>query len=117
MARAAFIIYAGTETGADRGRLLNGLEAAREFSESLNHTGEVIFDGAGTRWVPRLEDPDHEFHDLYRSIEDIAHCEYCADAFGVTPEVEEAGVTVYGGHDGHPSFASLLSDEYEVITF
>lgn len=34
MAKAVIVILTGTDTHADRGRLVNGLEAAREFAET-----------------------------------------------------------------------------------
>jgi len=70
--RAAIVIYAGTETGGDRARLLNGLETANEFAESVGDSVKLLFEGAGTKWVPELERPAHEFHPQYRAVEDVA---------------------------------------------
>jgi hypothetical protein len=44
-------------------------------SSSCNEGDEVelIFDGAGTQWVPELEDEDNDNHELYRAVrEDTA---------------------------------------------
>lgn len=83
MQRVAVLIYAGVETEADSGRRFNGLEAAAALSESVNDEGRVVFDGAGTKWVPKLEDPSHEFHSLYKNVENVAACPHCARNYGV----------------------------------
>lgn len=49
MTNAAIVILAGTESHADVGRLINGLEAAKEFAETEGDDVELIFDGAGTQ--------------------------------------------------------------------
>ena len=117
MTNAAVIILAGTETHSDVGRLVNGLEAAREFAEAEGDELELIFDGAGTQWVPKLEDPDSDYHELYRTVQGSAGvCEFCADAFGVDDAVADSGAVRLDDHDGHPSVRSLVTDGYEVIT-
>ncbi|GGM60078.1 hypothetical protein J2752_001742 [Halarchaeum rubridurum] len=118
MVNAAIVILAGTESHSDLGRLVNGLEAAREFAENDADDLELIFDGAGTEWIPELEDEDHDYHALYNSVkEHVSVCEYCAGAFGVEDDVDDAGLVTWGEHDGHPSIRSLVADDYEVITF
>lgn len=118
MTKAAIIVLAGTETHANRGRLVNALEAAKEFAETPGDDLELIFDGAGTQWIPKLEDEDSDLHDLYRAVrDDTSACDYCAGAFGVGEAVDDAGVVRLDDHDGHPSVRSLVDDGYEVITF
>ena len=118
MARAAVVILAGTESHADVGRLVNGLETATEFAETEGDEVELIFDGAGTQWIPELEDPESDHHDLYQGVkEDAAACEFCAGAFGVGDAVADAGIVTLNDHDGHPSVRSLVDDGYEIITF
>lgn len=118
MTDAAVIILAGTESHADSGRLVNGLETAKEFAEADGDAVELIFDGAGTQWVPELEDPGSDYHDLYQTVrDDAAVCDYCAGAFGVEDEVADSGVVTLDDHDGHPSVRSLVDEGHEVITF
>ncbi|WP_336328751.1 hypothetical protein [Halovenus sp. HT40] len=118
MAKAAVVILAGTEGHANLGRLVNGLETAREFAETDGDEVELIFDGAGTQWIPELEDEDSDYHDLYAAVQDQASaCDYCAGAFGVEDAVADAGVVTLDDHDGHPSIRSLVDDDYEIITF
>ena len=118
MVKTAIVVLAGTESPSDTGRVVNALEAAREFAENEADELELIFDGAGTQWIEELEDPNHKYHDLYRSVQDEAVvCDYCASAYGVDDAVEDAGVVQVDEHDGHPSIRSLVADDYEIITF
>ena len=118
MVDAAIIILAGTESHADAGRLVNGLEAAREFAETAGDDLALIFDGAGTQWIDELEDEEHEYHDLYREVrDDVAVCDYCAGAFEVEDAVDDAGVVRLDENEGHPSVRSLVDDDYEIVTF
>lgn len=118
MTKTAVLILAGTESHADTGRLVNGLETAKEFAETDGDEVEVIFDGAGTQWVPELEAEDSDYHGLYQAVrDDAAACDFCAGAFGVEDEIDDAGVVTLDTHDGHPSIRSLVDDGYEVITF
>lgn len=118
MAKAAVVILAGTDGHANLGRLVNGLETAKEFAETDGDDIELIFDGAGTQWIPALKDPDSDQHELYQSVrENASACDYCSDAFGVDDAVNDAGLVRLDDHDGHPSIRSLLVEGYEVITF
>lgn len=118
MANAAVVILAGTEGHENLGRVVNGLQTAREFAETEGDELELIFDGAGTQWIPALEDPDSDPHDLYQAVkEDASACDYCAGAFDVDEAVTDSGVVRLDDHDGHPSIRSLVDDGYEVITF
>jgi len=118
MTKAAVIILAGTESHADTGRLVNGLETAKEFAEADGDEVELIFDGAGTQWIPKLEDEDSDYYPLYQAVrEDTSVCDFCSGAFGVGDAVDDAGVVRLDDHDGHPSIRSLVDDGYEVITF
>ncbi|WP_336037239.1 hypothetical protein [Halobacterium yunchengense] len=118
MTRAAIVILAGTDGHSNLGRLVNGLEAAKEFAEHPDDDDELLFDGAGTQWIPELEDPDHDYHDLYAAVkDDAAACDYCSGAFGVADAIADAGVVTVDDHDGHPSVRDLVADGYEVVTF
>ncbi len=118
MTNAAVIILAGTDGHENLGRLVNALETAREFAETEGDEFELIFDGAGVQWIPELEDPDHDYHEVYRTLRGNAGvCEYCSGAFGVEDAVADADVMALDDHDGHPSIRSLVDDGYEIITF
>ncbi|MGM0717105.1 MAG: DsrE family protein [Halobacteriota archaeon] len=118
MTKAAIIILAGTDGHDNLGRLVNGLETAKEFAETDGDEVQLIFDGAGTQWIPELEDESSDYHELYHAVrEDASACEFCSGAFGVEDAVADAGVVMLDDHDGHSSIRSLVGDEYDVITF
>lgn len=118
MTKAAIVILAGTEGPANVGRIVNGLETAKEFAETADDKVELIFDGAGTQWIPKLEDPENDYHDLYETVRsDVSVCDFCSGAFGVEDAVADAGLVTLDDHDGHPSLRSLVADDYEIITF
>jgi len=118
MEKVAIVILAGPGSKSALGRLVNALEAAREFVEADDEV-EVIFDGAGTQWVPVLDDPDHDYHHLYAAVRDsVSVCEYCADTFEVADAIAEAErVALLSEFEGHPSIRSLVADDYEIITY
>jgi hypothetical protein len=117
MHKAAIVVYADTESHADLGRLTNALTTAREFEEHGDEV-RVVFDGAGTQWIPELEDDSHTAHPLYASLKDhVSACEFCSGAFGVEDEVAASGVEADGEFEGHPSVRGLVDDGYDVITF
>ena len=118
MAHAAIIVLAGTESHADHGRLANALEAAAELAETDGDDVKLLFDGAGVQWVPELNDPDSDYHELFAAVrEHAAVCDFCASAFDVADAVDESGLTTLAEYDGHPSIRDLVADDYEIITF
>jgi hypothetical protein len=117
MTKAAIMVLAGTDSHADLGRVTNALQVAAEFDEAGDDV-VVIFDGAGTQWIPELEDDDHSLHAVYRSLlEDVRVCDFCADAFHVGEEVDNSDASRAAEFRGHPSVRSLVYDGYELITF
>ncbi len=118
MLKIAIVVFADTETHESLGRVVNALEAVKEFKEAHDDV-QLIFDGAGPKWIPELENPDHKAHGLYAAVKDriSGACEFCAGAFGVKNAVVSCGVTLAGDYDGHPSFKKLVSQGYKIITF
>jgi hypothetical protein len=118
MAKVAIIVFADTETHEALGRVINALEAAKEFKDAHDDV-QLIFDGAGPKWIPELAKPDHKIHGLYEAVKDriAGACEFCAGAFGVKDKVAACGVKLAGDYDGHPSFKKLIAQGYQVITF
>ena len=88
MSKVAIVILADTETHESLGRVVNALEAVKEFKDGHDDV-QLIFDGAGPKWIPELEKPDHKLHGLYIAVKDriSGACEFCAGAFGVKDQV------------------------------
>ena len=118
MAKTALVVLAGTELHSDLGRVFNAIETAREYKEDGEEV-QIIFDGAGTEWIPQLEDPEHDAHEPYLSIKDVigGACEFCANSFGVLDEIRETDIELLSEFEGHPSIKSLVDEGYQVITF
>lgn len=118
MARAASVVFADTDTREGLGRVVNALTTAKEFKEA-GDKAVVIFDGAGTKWIPELSREDHKYHGLFEDVRDVVGgaCSYCAGAYGVKDQVEEIGVRLLEDYEGHPSLRSLVNDGYAVVTF
>ncbi|MCI0509999.1 DsrE family protein [Chromohalobacter sp.] len=116
--KAAIVVLADTETHEALGRAVNALEAVKEFKEAGDDV-QLIFDGAGAKWVVELSKPDHKAHGLYAAVRDKVSgvCDYCAGAFGVKDQVVACGAPLVDDFEGHPSFRKLLSQGYQVITF
>jgi hypothetical protein len=118
MIKVAIVVLADTETHADMGRIANALESAKEF-KAANDEVQLIFDGAGTKWIPELAKPDHGLNRNYNSVKEkiAGACRFCAVAFGVKEGVQAAGIPLLGEFEGHPSLRKLVSQGYQVITF
>lgn len=118
MARISVVLLAGTESHADLGRLVNALSLVKEAKEAGDEV-ELVFDGAGTEWIPILEDEEHKMHDAYHHIKDeiAGACELCAAAFGVKDEVREADVRFLSEFEGHPSLRKRIEEGYQIVTF
>jgi len=59
--KVALMVMSDTETHADRARVANALTTAYEFKEAGEEV-DLIFTGAGTKWVAELSDQDHRLH-------------------------------------------------------
>ena len=118
MNKVAIVLLADTGSFEGLGRAANALEAVKEFRDGGDHV-RLIFDGAGTKWIGELENPEHRIHGLYRAVKGqiAGACGFCAGAFGVGAELERGQVPLLAEYDGHPSYRKLVSDGFQVITF
>ncbi|MDR6226842.1 DsrE family protein [Desmospora profundinema] len=116
MKKFVILVLADVTEGA---KALHGLLYAQELHEA-GHRVQVIFDGAGTAWIQRFEDPENKYNPLYRAVKNLGviagACEYCAGAFGVSDSVQQSGVQKLGEVQGHPSLAKLVAEDYQIIT-
>ena len=69
MAKAAIVVLADTETSGELGRVVNALTTVKEFRGSGDDV-TLVFDGAGTKWIPELSKADHKYHQLFDSVRD-----------------------------------------------
>lgn len=118
MAKAALVVLADTDSREGLGRIANALVTAQEFDQAGDDV-TVVFDGAGTKWIAELANPEHKYHRRFEALKPrvAGACAYCAAAFGVRKEVEAAQVRLLDEYEQHPSIRRLLADGYQVITF
>lgn len=119
MNKIALVVFAESEAShSDLGRVVNALEAAKEFKEAGDEV-QPIFDGAGTTSAAALADPNHKRHRLYAAVQDkvVGVCAFCAKAFGVYEQVQALNIPLIDEYEKHPSLRSRVADGYQIITF
>lgn len=118
MSKAALIVFADTDTPEGLGRVVNALTTAKEFKDAGDEA-VIVFDGAGTKGVAALSDPDHQYHGLLEETQELVAgaCAYCSSAYGVREQVEQSPVSLLDEYEGHPSVRRYVTGGYEVVTF
>ncbi|MEX0647489.1 MAG: hypothetical protein WEA56_10120 [Balneolaceae bacterium] len=116
--KVAIVILSDIETHESLGRVVNAFSFAKELQEHQDEVA-IIFDGAGTRWIPELEDENHKAHELYLAVKDkiAGACKFCAKSFGVINEVRKTEIPLLDDHDQHPSLRNYIVDGYQIVTF
>ena len=122
--KTAIILLADPKGGDEAlGRLFNALAATYDLQER-GHPVELVFQGAGTRWISVVTQPDHPAHALYRAVEgSIAGVSCgCSDVFGARADAEKSGFALLTanavpGTSGLASLASYVLDGATVLTF
>lgn len=118
MNKITIVVLSEVGTHEALGRVVNALEFAKELQDHDDDV-KIIFDGAGTTWLPELADEDHDAHSLFKAVEGSIHgaCKFCSKAFGVINEVRKTDVNLLEEYDGHPSLRNFITDGYQVVTF
>lgn len=118
MNKVAIVVLSEAGSHESLGRVVNALELAKELHDH-NDDVKIIFDGAGTTYIPKLEDEEHDAHPLYAAVKNNIHgaCKFCSKAFGVINEVRKTDVDLLDDYDDHPSLRSFIIDDYKVVTF
>jgi hypothetical protein len=118
MAKVAIVVLADAQTHADMGRVANALTTTSECKEAGDDV-TLIFDGAGTKWVRELSDPDHTLSKALEKVRDKVGgaCSYCAASFGVKEDVQASDIPLLEEYEGHPSIQKLIAQDYQVVTF
>ena len=118
MSKVAIVVLTDTEGGEALGRVVNALNAAKEF-QGAGDDVKVVFSGAGTKWVGQLAQPEHKLHPLYEELNGqvAGACGYCADAFGVADSIQSAGVALLEDFGPNMSYRQLVNEGYQVLNF
>ena len=77
MSKVAIVILADIETKEDFGRAVNALMTAKEFKDAGDEV-QIIFDGAGTRWIGKFTEDGGKYNSLFDSVKDKVSgvCQY-----------------------------------------
>ena len=118
MSKIALVIFADTDSMEALGRVSNAFMMALEAIEQRDEI-KIIFEGAGSKWIGKLEESAHKMHALYKMIKPhiTGVCDFCATAFGVKSQVESAGVALIAEYKQHPSLRNLIAEGFQVLTF
>ncbi|MFO7799143.1 hypothetical protein [Rhodohalobacter sp.] len=118
MSKIAIVVLAEAGSHESLGRIVNALEFAKELQDHDDEV-KIVFDGAGTTWVPQLADEEHDAHPLYQAVKGNIHgaCKFCSKAFGVINEVRKTDIDLLDDYDDHPSLRSFIQDGYQIVTF
>ena len=117
MPKAAVVVFSELDSNhGEKARVVNALLIAREFKDAGDEV-KVLFDGGGVTAAAALAQPEHPLHRLYQNIAENVDgaCAYCAKAFGVTEQLEAAGVPFLSDYKQHPSFRALVVDGFAVF--
>lgn len=105
------------------GRVFNALVLAADLKER-NQSVQIFFQGAGTRWIQKLEDKSHPAHPLYALLKNeiIGASKACSCVFGAQEEIVKAGVHLVEefnipGLGGATSLAKRWIEGDKIITF
>lgn len=111
--KVAIVVLSDTATDGDMRCVSRALEAVKQLKGAQGYT-KLIFDGAGTKWLCELSEPDHPLHGLFESVKaDITGaCSSCAVAFGAKEGVQACGIPLLAEYD-----RKLGSQGYQVIAF
>lgn len=124
--KAGIVVLSDPKSGSQEealGRVFNALAAAYDFKQRGDDVS-LLFQGAATRWIGELNQPEHPAHALYLEVEDtIAGISCgCADVFGGAEAASASGFDLITdnpvpGTTGLPSLATLIAEGRTVLTF
>jgi hypothetical protein len=121
----AVVVLSNPRSSSDEtfGRLFNALATAYDYRRAGDDV-VILFQGAGTRWVAALEEPDHPAHALFEAVRDTVAgvSNACANVFGATDDAVSADVPLLDdnpvpGTSGLPSLRNLIGTGHTVLTF
>jgi hypothetical protein len=123
--RTAVVVLSDPEHGGDEalGRTFNALALALDLDQA-GHEVEVIFQGAGTRWLGVLADPTHPVNGLFEAVRHtiVGASHGCALLFGAEQDVTANGIKLLTdnpvpGTAGVAGLRRLVEDNHRVVVF
>jgi len=116
--KIAIFVFADIDTHEGLGRVVNALEAAKQFKEAKDDV-KLYFDGTGTKWISVLNKKDHMAHGLFDAVSDKVEgaCLFCANAFGASDLVKQCKVDLIDEKDQHVNVKRLISNGFSILNF
>lgn len=121
----AIVVLSDPSSSSDEafGRVFNALATAYDHHRAGDDV-TMLFQGAGTRWVAELQQPDHPAHQLFEAVRETVAgvSSACATAFGAADDAAAAGLPLLDdnrvpGTSGLPSLRDLIAAGQTVLIF
>lgn len=118
MTKVAVFVFADVGTHEGLGRVVNALEAVKQFKEARDDV-KLYFDGTGTKWIQELSKKDHIANGLFETVKDKVEgaCLFCAKAFGAYDSVQQCKVDLIEEKDQHIDVKKLVSSGFMIMNF
>jgi hypothetical protein len=116
--KVAIFVLADVGTHEGLGRVVNALEAVKQFKEAKDDV-RLYFDGTGPKWIHELSKKDHIDYGLFESVKDKLEgaCLFCATAFGAKGAVQECKVQLIDEKDQHIDVRNLVASGFQIMNF
>ena len=116
--KVAIFVLADVGTHDGLGRVVNALEAVKQFKEARDDI-KLYFDGAGTKWISELNKKDHIAHGLFEAVSYKVEgaCLFCANAFGASDSVKQCNVDLVDEKDQHVDVKKLAANGFSILNF
>ena len=111
-------ILASPQTQEGMARFVNGFETARDLKRRGADV-RIVFDGAGTQWIPEISRPESKFYPLFQELQENIEgvCAFCSAAFGAREAAEQARIPLLEGPTGHVDLATRLMKGEPILPF
>lgn len=118
MTQYLVVLQAGKEGHEGLARAYHALLYCKDLLDK-GLGAKLVFDGAGTEWVPELMKPEHKLHPLFKEIQAKgsidAICDFCAGAFGVKDLARSSRIPFVSEFQGHPSISKYVLEGYQLL--
>lgn len=116
--KIAIVIVTDTSQADGLGRVANGLTAAKMLKDAKANV-QVIFSGAGTKWIGEIAKPDHTLYSIYTDLKDsiVGACSFCACVFDVPNVGQDSDLNLLEEYGTPINFYHLVQNGYQVLTF
>lgn len=117
MAKIAIFLLSGTAS-SEMAKAFHALLYARQLKEAGEEV-KLVFDGAGTGWIPELGKPENRLHSLFLRVKELGVidgvCDFCAGIYSNKEAIQQQGLPLAGEADGHPDIVRLVREGYQVV--